>query len=113
MYRDDRRNRRAALGPLFVRIRHEVRIRGVVLDVLIRERSWGGCGIALHKTLGLTAEAIRKQLEICRHAGWCGETAYGPPDRIPVNLADAWRGPVQDHRFESGQRIQARRCIGG
>src|SRR5260370_1644944 len=98
--------RRTARGPLRVGIRHEVRVRGVVLDIVVSERRRRRIGRA-------------NGGELCPvRRGDRGEGAHGAPDSItsfPANLTQLGRRPVQDDIMGFGllRSHQPRRRVGG
>src|SRR6266567_4634598 len=102
-----------ALGPLLVGLRHEVRVRHVVLHVRIGERRHWRC-----PSYSLWRSNIGEQLGVCshgsQHASQRGEGAGGTPDVIPANLTRRpGRRPVQDDTLAAYSCYQPCRRIGG
>jgi len=81
-------DRRAALRPLFVCIRYEVRVRGVVLDIGVDQRC------RRRRSTYSLRRNISEQCVVGKGAGHRGECASGAPNVIPTSLALSRRCPV-------------------
>ena len=102
-----RQVRRTARGLLGVGIRHEVRISGVVLYIVVRER----------RRWCIDRADFDELCPVRRREGY--EGAHGAPDRVtfvPANLAHSGRRPAHGHEMGFGglkSRYTSRRIGSG